>query len=452
MFENHSFDQMLGCLKSIYPELEGVDLSQPNSNRDSTGRIYLQTESHNTVVSPDPRHELDHVLAQLKDNNSGFVSEYEKEYPETTSEQRQQIMGYFPLDVLPALHTLARHFTICDHWFSSVPGPTWTNRFFVHSGTSNGFVSMPEGAMDVQMFMQYGQDTIYDRLNEQNIFWRVYFGDIPQSLVLRHQWWPTNAIRYRPIHSFFADAQESERTFPQYSFIEPNYMKGEQDDDHPSHSTMRAQRLLGRVYNVLRKNRDLWNSTLLVVLYDEHGGFYDHVVPPHAAVPDDQQAEYTFDRLGVRVPALLVSPWVERRVLDTTFDHTSLLKYLIEKWQLGALTERVRQARSFSDAIRTTGSPRDDTPEQVPVPPVAMRMTASELPFGAAEDLTADEIAEPLNDLQRSLLAFTEHLEENELPAHAHPKAMMVASPLSETQVGKQRVNAFLEKQAKTLQ
>jgi len=208
MFENHSFDQMLGCFKSVYPELEGVDPTNPLGNRDSTGRVYLQSESRDTVVSPDPRHELDHVLAQLTDNNSGFVSEYEKEYPATTPEQRQQIMGYFPLDFLPALHTLARHFTICDHWFSSVPGPTWTNRFFVHTGTSNGFVSMPEAATDAQMFLRYGQDTIFDRLNDRNIFWRVYFGDIPQSLVLRHQWWPTNAVRYRPIHSFFADAQE----------------------------------------------------------------------------------------------------------------------------------------------------------------------------------------------------------------------------------------------------
>src|SRR5208282_3724767 len=138
------------------------------------------------------------------------------------------------------------------------------------------------------------------------------------------------------------------------------------------HTTLNAQALLGNVYNALRQNDRLWTSTLLVVLYDEHGGFYDHVPPPAAVPPDGHSLPaFGFDRLGVRVPALLVSPWVERKVLKTEFDHTSLLKYLTEKWSLRALTDRVAKAQSFGSAIRTTGQPRTETPATVTVPAVS---------------------------------------------------------------------------------
>ena len=108
------------------------------------------------------------------------------------------------------------------------------------------------------------------------------------------------------------------------------------------------------------------------MLYDEHGGFYDHAPPPATTSPDGHTLpNFAFDRLGVRVPALLVSPWVDRSVVNTVFDHTSLLKYLTDKWDLGALTNRVAQAASFAPAIRTTGQPRADTPPSLPVPAVA---------------------------------------------------------------------------------
>jgi phospholipase C len=110
MFENHSFDQMLGCFQAVFPgEIDGIDAVSPGSNKDSTGQVYLQRMSSDPVVSPDPRHELDHILNQLKDGNSGFVSEYEKEYPATTPQQRQRIMDYFGRDDLPALHVIVEY-------------------------------------------------------------------------------------------------------------------------------------------------------------------------------------------------------------------------------------------------------------------------------------------------------------------------------------------------------
>lgn len=440
MFENHSFDQMLGAFKSVFPELEGVDASALRSNKDSTGQTYFQRQASDPIVKPDPMHELDHNLNSLKDGNSGFVSEYEKEYPTTTTDQRQRIMDYFGIDDLPALHALARAFTICDHWHSSVPGPTWTNRFFAYSGTSKGIVDMPTSITQTGLFLDYDQDTIFDRLSEKGIPWKVYFGDVPNSLVLSHQRRPSSAVHYRLMHEFNQAVQGPANAFPAFSFIEPNYFKGEQNDDHPSHSTMRAQRLLAQVYNAVRRNADLWNSTLMIVLYDENGGFYDHVEPPAAVPPDQFQSKFRFDRLGVRVPALLISPWVDRRVLSTTFDHTSLLKYLTEKWNLSPLTERVKQARTFADAIRSSPRTEADTPKSVPVPPLVAMATAT--------GLSDEELAEPRNDLQRALLVLSQNLGEQTVVPSPGPVVMEAAGPIMEGVAARQKVLAFLNQQS----
>ena len=446
MFENHSFDQMLGCFKDTYSGLDGVDPNNLLSNKDLDGQDFFQRQFPDPVVSPDPRHELKHILNQLANGNGGFVSEYHSEYLEENPDV-QRIMDYFGMGDLPALHELAANFTICDHWYSSVPGPTWTNRFFVHSGTSKGLVTMPENITDTKYYWHYDQQTIYDQLRKAGIKWRIYFGDVPQSLVLNCQKNPLNAVHYRLMHSFFDDAQGDEKAFPAYSFIEPNYFKGEQNDDHPPHSTVRAQRLLGQVYNVLRANEELWDSTLLVVLYDEHGGFYDHVPPPAAIPPDQHTDEYAFNQLGVRVPALLISPWVGKGVLTTKFDHTSLLKFVSEKWSLEPLTQRVVEANNFADALLTTKRPPADTPYPVTVPALVATMAAEMVPLGFAHDTSQDELDEPTNDLQNSLMIFAQHLQENELPVEHHLPELAMAGPLNKEKRAKEQVVAFLEKQ-----
>ena len=444
MLENHSFDQMLGAFRSIFPDVEGVDPANPRTNRDKDGVAYPQVVTTATSVRHDPMHELANVLHQLEGGNGNFVLDYSEAYPATTPDERQQIMGHYAPGSLPALHELARHFTICDHWYSSVPGPTWANRFFVHSGTSLGRVRMPEDLTDSlrhpDLYFGYDQDTIYDRLNERGVPWRVYHGDIPQSLVLTHQRTVPNARRYESMDVFFSDAGGQEGRFPAFSFIEPSYYWPGQNDDHPPHTTLRAQALLGSVYNALRQNDRLWNSALLVALYDEHGGFYDHVPPPAAVPPDGHTLpNFGFDRLGVRVPALLVSPWVERAVLRAEFDHTSLLKYLTGKWGLGPLTERVARAPSFGPALRTTGPPRTDTPVSVPLPALA----------AAPEALAAAGPAEALNGHQRALIAFSEYLErEIEEPVGKPARAAaMMAGPPSQVATAKSRVAMFLAQQ-----
>src|SRR5205085_11431818 len=121
-------------------------------------------------------------------------------------------------------------------------------------------------------------------------------------------------------------------------FIEPKYAGLDQNDDHPPHNIMKGEKLIADLFNALRSNEDLWSSTLFIIAFDEHGGFYDHVSPPTAINPDGKTSTtppFGFDRLGVRVPALLISPYTRRRVEHTVFDHTSILKYLTDKWNMG---------------------------------------------------------------------------------------------------------------------
>ena len=370
MMENHSFDQMLGCLKDDYPDLEGIDVASPSPrfNVDVDGNKVFQAPTDAQQIVLDPKHECRFVLEQIANGNSGFVTSFQKNVKGNRQTDRELVMGYYLSGRLPALHGLGRDFTICDHWFSSLPGPTWPNRFFALSGTSSGRVLMPEGWQQLrpdEMFVQ-NQFTIFDRLNEVGRSWRIYYYDFPSSLLLNRQRRLENLKGYVPINEFFRDVRKAEE-FPSFVFIEPKYFGADQNDDHPPHNVFKAEKLIADVYNAIRSSPDLWNSTLLVVVYDEHGGFYDHVEPPEAVPPDDDHAEWTFDRLGVRVPALLVSPWVGARVEKTQFDHTSLLKYLIRKWGLGDLGRRTAAANSIEVALDQS-TPREDTLAFVRIP------------------------------------------------------------------------------------
>src|SRR5690349_21186126 len=189
LLENRSFDQMLGCFQSQYPSLEGVDPVHPRFNADKNGNKFFQKETREQQMELDPGHGLKDVLAQLEDDNGGFIKNFVDRHGDKKTDQTQQIMSFYPLMFLDALHRMARDFTICDHWFSSVPGPTWANRFFALSGTSSGRVEMPEGIKDPRLgeFFRQDQTTLFDQLNDEDVSWKVYFYDFPSSLILNHQ-------------------------------------------------------------------------------------------------------------------------------------------------------------------------------------------------------------------------------------------------------------------------
>ncbi len=388
ILENHSFDQMLGC---FYPSVDGINPANPGVNKDDNGKEFKQEPTDERQMILDPHHEVNHVETQLKDHNGGFVLDFvQSSNPKPSDEQRQFIMGYYQRGFLPALHTLAEDFTICDHWFSSLPGPTWPNRFFALTGTSSGRVNMPEDGehnVDFGGWFQQKQFSIFDRLNDKGISWKVYFHDIPQSVCLEHQRQPEMAARYFPILQFSHDAEGPESDFPAFCFVEPDYSGATENDDHPPHDVMKAQKLLADVYNAIRSNEELWKSTLLVVFYDEHGGFYDHKEPPIAIPPDAEHEEYTFDRLGVRVPAVLISPWATKGVDSTQYDHTSLLKYLIGKWGLDSLGNRTANASPIQPNRETL--PRPDTIATIELTPDQLRPPRPDVEEQAVDYMSA---------------------------------------------------------------
>jgi phospholipase C len=307
------------------------------------------------------------VLRQIANGNQGFVADFAQKYPQAGLAERKEIMGYYPYGFLPALHFLAYNFVVCDHWHSSLPGPTWPNRFFVHSGTSLGHVDMPEGVFNPGLHL-YNQRTLYDELDDAGIGWRIYHADFPQSLLMTRQLGKLD--HYRKFDQWKADVQAG--NLPPYVFIEPFYFGTEENDQHPPHDVMRGDLLIAEVFNALHANQAMFEQSLLVVLYDEHGGFYDHVVPPATVAPDGNTSKYAFNQLGVRVPAILVSPWLERGFNSTMLDHTSVLKMTSQLWprvkRLGARTPHVN---SPLDSLTWLAAPRRGIPP-APTDPIVM--------------------------------------------------------------------------------
>lgn len=400
--ENRSFDHMLGDFARINPACDGI-VTPPRSNSNAGGTAFNQA-ANSTMTFPkgiDPKHELENVAAQmstLATPMSGFVTDFEAAYKRELKGRVMttavgQVMGYFPFgaaqgsDSLPALHTLARNFVVCDRWFSSVPGPTWTNRFFLLTGTSLGWVTMPSMSHPTRLFRNYSQPTIFDRLETARKRWRIYKDGIPNSIVLSsmHRF----LDRYENMDRFESDCAGDESAFPEFSFIEPRYFGADENSQHPPSDVMAGERLIARVYEKLRANRALWESTLLIVTYDEHGGFYDHVRPVPATPPDAHKDEYAFDQYGVRVPTILVSPWFDASILKQEYDHTSVLKYLDQKWNLSplGLGARADNARNFAGDWKLRTSPRPDTPPTLGVRPPsrARRMAAAPLDNDASQ-------------------------------------------------------------------
>ena len=406
MMENNGFDRMLGWMGAAGRDVDGVDPAHPASNPDGVdGGIVPQGETRTRNIDRDPLHYLANSIAQLDGgSNQGFVTDYVRTHPASTPEERREIMAWYPRGFLPALHTLAGLGVVCDRWFASMPGPTWMNRLFAHSGTSLGHVAEPSSLFNPGLHL-YDERTLYDELTDAGVPWRIYYGDVPQSLVLTHQW--LHLGNYRAFRHWQADVAAGD--LPAYSFIEPTYFGPEQNDQHPPHDVMRGDALIAAVYNPLRANQALFERTLLIVVYDEHGGFFDHAVPPRTVPPDDHTQNYSFDRLGFRVPAVFVSPLLDPGVAHAVYDHTSLLKMAAGKWPgVTPLGARARQANDPLAELHWRGEPRTDLP-----------------PAPVAPDIQPARGVAGLTGFKASLFGLSHHLES--LIEHAGHRAALMA-------------------------
>jgi phospholipase C len=380
---------MLGFLKDTDGDIEGLTGSESNpidpalSGQGSVApvRVSRFSGTDGYVTDPDPAHEYPDVTLQIFGEtptpsppiprNDGFVLSYSRVpdsggVPVGTQTGRTIMECFDPVPQLPVLTTLARAFVLCDHWFSSVPGPTWPNRFFVHAATSNGHTNSPailSAIQDELGFSTYGMRTIYDSLSDQDLEWTIYYHDFPQALALTNL--HSCLDRFQGFGSFLSDVAEG--TLPAYSFIEPRYFNGidgKANDQHPPHDVRDGERLIATVYEALRNNISLFEETLLVVLYDEHGGYFDHVPPPPSINPDGRisadDPPFCFDRLGIRIPALLISPLVPPGGIDhTVYDHTSIPATVKKIFGLPRfLTKRGASAHTF-EAHVAGRTPRD---------------------------------------------------------------------------------------------
>jgi len=346
VLENQSFDRMLGYVTLPDPSQKLEGLTGNESNPAAPGdpvKVTKTSAPEAYVTDPSPGHSLDDATVQIfgqrqlpdppVPTNNGFVLSY-SEQPGSNGHPigpaaGKTIMQCLDPNLVPVISSLAQNFVVCDRWFSSLPGPTWPNRFFLHAATANGLLDTPEtaGQLASNFFRSpYRMRSIFENLMDAGHTWKVYFDDYAQTFALRnlHRY----ADRFVRFEEFARDVTRG--ALPEYSFIEPRGFSAPgwpSNDQHPPHSVLEGEKLIANIYDTLRGEDAVWRQCLFVLLYDEHGGFYDHVKPPAAVVPDATSAKspFGFDRLGLRVPAILVSPWVGEGVADhTTYDHTSL--------------------------------------------------------------------------------------------------------------------------------
>jgi phospholipase C len=318
MLENRSFDHMLGYLRleAGRADVDGLDNGMSNT---FNGHNFPVHRLNQTVFEEDPGHSHAAVLQQLSNNNGGFVANFVHVHPEADP---AKIMGYYNADTVTVYDHLAREFAICQRWFSALPGQTWPNRLYATTGGSDGEVDN----RDVPL---YNRPSFFRHLDAANRSWKWYPHDFSTLRLIDGHYRVGHGAHFDFAPRFFDDAAAG--TLPQVSWIDPNFVDvGNVDnanDDHPPTDVLHAQELVLQVYNALL-NSPRWNQTLLVITYDEHGGFYDHVAPIAAADDRADMRQY-----GVRVPAFIISPWVARGgVSSIIFDHTSIIKTVLLKF------------------------------------------------------------------------------------------------------------------------
>ncbi|MDQ3934152.1 MAG: hypothetical protein M3340_05925 [Actinomycetota bacterium] len=398
MLENRSFDHMLGYLKidGVKPEVDGLTAGMSNEGPD--GRRHEVQPIGRRLINEkvlDPGHGGKDARAQLAGRNAGFVKNYaavlaknRERYPGFDpaldfDAAQSLVMGYQQAQDVPVYDYIARNFGICERWFSSLPGPTWENRMFALTGGKGERTPLVTLAGKVPKFLE--DAPIYDRKAFVRWIdgddWRWYSHD-PATLRAADSRFRPGGEDNSPWDAHFAHFDRTTlaepRNFlddaaagdlPAVSWIDPNFVDLRvfgppgSNDDHPPSRVMLGQELVLRILQALARSK-LWAKSMLVVLYDEHGGFFDHCVPGDFQVPGDPQASF-----GVRVPALIVSPYTAPgQVCSTVLDHTSLPKTVLTRFSTTAeeafaeLGPRTAHANDLGELLALE-SPREPPPE-----------------------------------------------------------------------------------------
>ena len=307
--------------------------------------------------------------------------------PPTDPALARNVMRCLRPDRLPVLATLAREFAVCTRWHCSVPGATWPNRNFVHAGTSDGTVDIEVGF--------YRDATIFERLTEAGASWHIYRDGMAQVVVFENLLEEPHIRNWYEIRDFARHVAAG--TLPRYSFIEPRHDGPRSNSQHPGNNDFdappgwrtdfqRGEQLIASIYQTLLANRAVFDRTMLVITYDEHGGFYDHVPPPtrfpaprdtlggHPAkspLPrilgwfvEQPASRFRFRLLGPRVPAVVVSPLIPASPDPTLYDHTAIPATVRRLFAPGTAELSHREARSNTlEHLCSLAEPREDLPD-----------------------------------------------------------------------------------------
>ena len=441
MLENRSFDHMLGFsgitgTDAYSGQLTAINGLNPIESNRYEGQTFNTVQPADWSMPVGPGHEFIDVLYQLCGpdasyqgdsayppiNNAGFVWDYVHS-PSTgegkaTSNYGEAMKCYDTKTQLPVLYTLATEFAVCDHWFSSLPGPTWPNRFFVHGASSSGLDDSPTTEQMAEWETVFGfhfqNGSIFDALNAKGIAspWRIYGGksepiqgSIPSVAALHN----INKVDWHCFDRFAADIEGDYPYF--YTFIEPNYgditnnsYVGGQSQ-HPLDDVRNGEALIKTVYETIR-NSPRWENSLLIITYDEHGGFYDHMAPPAAVAPGDSkkysQHGFSFEQLGVRVPAVVISAFIPKNTIDhSVYDHSSIPATLEALAGLEPLTNRDAGANNLTGLL-SLSEIRTDTPTSLP----DMAMTGS-APTAKMASLAATDPGKLINGGNLPAFLFT---------------------------------------------
>nr|GMD14632.1 non-specific phospholipase C2 [Ipomoea batatas] len=390
VMENRSFDHMLGWMKQkVNPAIDGVDGSESNpvSTTDpNSPRLFFGNRSH--FVDPDPGHSFQAIREQIFGSNetsadpppmNGFVQQAASMDPKMS----RSVMNGFDPDMVGVYKALVSEFAVFDRWFASVPASTQPNRLYVHSATSHGATSNVASLLA----KGYPQRTIFENLDDAGVDFGIYYQNIPATLFYRNLRKLKYLGKFHPYGlSFKTDAKNGK--LPGYVVVEQRYIESKVEaanDDHPSHDVYEGQMLVKEVYETLRASPQ-WNQTLLLITYDEHGGFFDHVPTPVRGVPSPDGIVgpdpfyFKFDRLGVRVPTIAISPWIQKATVvhgpngspfpNSEYEHSSIPATVKKIFNLPSpfLTRRDAWAGTFESILQKRKEPRTDCPAQLPTP------------------------------------------------------------------------------------
>jgi phospholipase C len=459
MLENRSFDHLFGKWPGVAGVAQGSFSNRP-APLTPPGPANLpiaagQPALFSVTQGQGPGHSLNDTNVQLfarkvvpagaalePPDDRGFVMNYRSSLATDgfagAGVDLSAVMQTFVPGQLPALSALAESFVLCDQWYAEVPGPTMPNRLYIHAATSAGWAYN-------KWTVAFKNVTIYEQLQTNNRSWAVYYSD--QNEVAQYSRINTQRASFKLYESTFA-ADAAAGRLANYNFIIPRFAGSSTDGPptsmHPPQDVRPADQLVADVYAALRAGPQ-WARSMLVVTFDEHGGYFDHADPPKAVNPDgiDSPApgdtasfapRFAFDRLGVRVPALLASPYLPKGVVSSTpLQHTSVLVTVRELFGIqGALTRRDAAAASFSGLFLST--PRNDAPS------VLLSTAArTQIPFDATQ-------AAPGHDLAQMALHW------RETTASLPGAAAVVTEPTSQDEVHqflRTGIEAFLDHRAR---